>query len=238
MTWTVGVPTYKACSLYKKKYIQGQNRINELLTFSQNFLSASAVNFAWLEKSSHHLWAGGHIGIHQNFLDEYQTKILPQDPLGPDVMVSNSEKVFHLSQLRHTSVKHGKELLRPYGFSDELDLVLHNKDEPVAILTAFSRQKFTDELQQLQPIQKFLELYIESHPHVKMQACRRLLKTKYNLTTREIQVAEYILEGASNADISELLNVAVSTIKTHVVRVLSKTATKTRSEFIALLKEW
>jgi len=236
MIWNLELPTREACTSYKNRGTQGQERINELLGFSHNLFAASAVNFAWLDWPNHSLWVGGHIAMQQYF-DEYKAKLLPVDPLGLDTMIANRRKVFCLSQLHCPSAKRGEELLKPYGFSDELDLVLHHHGEPIAILTIFSREQFKEDLPRLKSMQRFLELYIENHPYVRTQACHQLLRDKYRLTMREIEVVEHILDGASNADIAEILKVAVATVKTHVVRALSKTDTNTRSELIALLKE-
>lgn len=238
MTWNFELPTRQLSSPQGKRSLQGQDRIKELLVFSQSHFAASAVNFAWLERSNRCLWVGGHIGLHQRYYDEYKTKLLPADPLGLEVMIGNREKIFCLSRLHDSLARRGAELLQPYGFRDELNLVLHNHDEPVAILTVFGSTPFQEELHRLKPTQRFLELFIDNHPYVRAQACHRLLRSRYNLTEREIQVVEHILEGASNADIAEMLNIALATVKTHVVRVLDKTSTHTRSELIALLKEW
>ena len=53
------------------------------------------------------------------------------------------------------------------------------------------------------------------------------------MTRQEKIVMEQILEGKSNAEISEALSVSVNTIKTHVSRVLRKNNVKNRVQLIS-----
>lgn len=54
-----------------------------------------------------------------------------------------------------------------------------------------------------------------------------------DLTRTEIIVSEKILDGKSNAEIAEELNVSINTIKTHVSHILNKKEVKTRIQYIS-----
>lgn len=56
---------------------------------------------------------------------------------------------------------------------------------------------------------------------------------KTEMTRQEKVVMQQILEGKSNAEISEALSVSVNTIKTHVSRVLKKNNVKNRVQLIS-----
>ncbi len=54
------------------------------------------------------------------------------------------------------------------------------------------------------------------------------------MTPRELEVAHLLLEGKCNKLIARSLDISVRTVKAHVTKILAKTCTKTRNEFVAL----
>jgi DNA-binding NarL/FixJ family response regulator len=66
---------------------------------------------------------------------------------------------------------------------------------------------------------------------------RQTRKTKTDLTTREFEVLELIVEGLSNKEIAAQLFVTESTIKTHVSNILIKLDAKRRTEAIQKAKQ-
>lgn len=64
-----------------------------------------------------------------------------------------------------------------------------------------------------------------------------IVGTKYELSGKEQKVFLYLLQGYSNKEIAEQLNVSLSTIKTHVSHILSKTGKQSRSQLGALMME-
>ncbi len=65
-----------------------------------------------------------------------------------------------------------------------------------------------------------------------------LLITHYNLTPREIEVANLILNGYSNKQIAELLSLALATVKTHIYRIFSKMNISSRTEMFVEIGQW
>lgn len=59
-------------------------------------------------------------------------------------------------------------------------------------------------------------------------------KIKYDLSSREMDVLEFLLEDDSNADIAEKLFVSENTIRFHVSNILKKTGCKSRKEIVTL----
>jgi DNA-binding CsgD family transcriptional regulator len=57
----------------------------------------------------------------------------------------------------------------------------------------------------------------------------------YGLTPAELRVALTIARGHAVQEASELLNVSADTVKTHLQRVFSKTATKRQSDLVSLI---
>ncbi len=63
-----------------------------------------------------------------------------------------------------------------------------------------------------------------------------MLKKKYNLSDREIEVALLVLEGYNNQKIAQQIYLSVPTVKTHVSNVFKKTGVQNRFELMSLLK--
>lgn len=58
---------------------------------------------------------------------------------------------------------------------------------------------------------------------------------EYGLTVKEKEVSQYIIQGKTNAQISEALVISESTVKKHLYNIYAKTMVKNRLQFMALL---
>lgn len=65
------------------------------------------------------------------------------------------------------------------------------------------------------------------------QSQQQLLEFAYGMTPKEAEVAMWVIEGKSPADISEQLDVSINTIRTHLKRVFEKAAVQGQTELIA-----
>ena len=63
------------------------------------------------------------------------------------------------------------------------------------------------------------------------------VKTKFQLTDRELEVLELICEGFSNKEISKKLSISVYTVKDHIKHIMEKTLTTSRGELVAILRQ-
>jgi NarL family two-component system response regulator LiaR len=67
-----------------------------------------------------------------------------------------------------------------------------------------------------------------------IQATRRLPQVGFDLTERELEVLELLVEGLTNPEIAERLVVSRSTAKFHVSSILSKLGVASRTEAVAV----
>ncbi|MEZ9702792.1 response regulator transcription factor [Vibrio sp. 10N.261.46.E12] len=63
------------------------------------------------------------------------------------------------------------------------------------------------------------------------------LGTRYELSHKEQSIFMYLIQGYTNKQISNQLNVSLSTVKSHVSHILAKTGTQSRAQLSALLIE-
>lgn len=63
------------------------------------------------------------------------------------------------------------------------------------------------------------------------------LVCEYGLTAKEKEVSQYMIQGKTNAQISEALVISESTVKKHLYNIYAKTKVKNRLQFMTLLDE-
>jgi DNA-binding CsgD family transcriptional regulator len=74
-----------------------------------------------------------------------------------------------------------------------------------------------------------------SNPRAGAQLDEDLLQRLYGLTPAESRVVTLMIQGHDVKSVSRLLNVSVSTTRTHVKRVLAKTSTRRQAELAVLV---
>ena len=83
----------------------------------------------------------------------------------------------------------------------------------------------------------FSRLYASNQAHIEQPATidyHGVFSTKYDLSTREIQILDELLNRQSNKEIAANLYITEATVKFHVKNLLRKTACKNRNELIKL----
>lgn len=60
------------------------------------------------------------------------------------------------------------------------------------------------------------------------------LKSKYNISKREMEVIQLVCDGLSNKDIAEKLFISIDTVKDHNSRIFQKTGVKNRTQLAKL----
>lgn len=64
-----------------------------------------------------------------------------------------------------------------------------------------------------------------------------MFTSKYELSSREIEVLNLISAGSSNSEISAKLFISENTVKFHVRNILKKTSCSNRTELLAMLNQ-
>ena len=74
-------------------------------------------------------------------------------------------------------------------------------------------------------------IYIVKDDNYNSRVSKKTLQNQ-GLTNRECQVAEYIINGASNQDIANELFLSTNTVKIHVSNIFNKIGVNSRTELI------
>ncbi len=78
---------------------------------------------------------------------------------------------------------------------------------------------------------------IERRPLRENPADLKKLKSKYDLTERELQVIGELIQGSTNQGVASALSISEHTVKDHIKNILRKMGVTSRSQIISSLKE-
>ncbi len=179
--------------------------------------------------------------IKQETDQAYRIHYKELDPAHPSRLQDKDIHLQCLSRSMSTTELHNsdfyKEFLQPSNIEDAVDLFFRHEGMIVAVLTILrdvSLPKFKDcELNTLRAVQRFLEYTINSVYIPKRISQRKLLREKYNLTDRQLDVLEWIIVGAENKVIADELSVGLATVKTHLHHIYEKLAVSSRTKLLS-----
>ncbi|MFA7586920.1 MAG: LuxR family transcriptional regulator, partial [Novosphingobium sp.] len=77
-------------------------------------------------------------------------------------------------------------------------------------------------------IHRYIEASLSQHFRFRYAQTEHCLAERFNLNPREIDVVEQIVQGKANADISEILEISLATVKVHVGSILRKMGVDSR----------
>lgn len=151
-----------------------------------------------------------------------------------------------ISESFRKSSKFFTQYLSPFGLIHAAGIILCIDHEFVASIALYnSRQRgdFSDKemyiLTQLLPLlQSSLEHILsinQEHRTTTAQDSSYLLKYKYHLTKREIEILGYIYKGMTNNEIAEILVITPNTVKKHLSNLFQKLEVTSRTQLLNFL---
>jgi DNA-binding CsgD family transcriptional regulator len=215
----------------------------EIARFGLTALRASAAIFYWVEGPIR--MADVELaGMPPQFFNRYAQEMVRFDPLHVEKMEVGRQKVAQLAPSARPRTAEDERyagFLAEYGFIDVIDLLFWHEGVAVAGLGLLKRRSdppiSAAEIETAFALQRFVEYDLRHHGRIARQHLRQRLMMGYQLTEREAEVAELAATGLTNAGIAARLAITLPTVKTHLLRVLAKTASGNRTQLAALLTQ-
>ncbi|WJV52667.1 LuxR C-terminal-related transcriptional regulator [Pectobacteriaceae bacterium CE90] len=166
-----------------------------------------------------HILSGISKEMHQSYMREF----LALDPLHPKrfnhqpVTFAGLDDTFRKTPYYH-------RFMKPYAIGDMNEIFVRKQKKIVAALSLMRDKPFTSqESMRLRATLPLIEV-----------ATAELLPSEapQRLTRKEQEVVEMIREGACNKHIASHLNIALSTVKTHLRNIFIKTHASNRTELL------
>jgi len=217
------------------------HQLNKILDLAQSALRGSASVF-YLIDSEFRTVDVGYAGYPESFSNRYHTGLSEFDPLLAGRLVAGEKKVAFLHHEQQGLAPAEGEIystfLNEYGFVDATEMVFWRDNAPfggIGVLKSSQDPPATEEtIAVANAMQSYLEFDLRSHPLIRETYLVNRLKTRFGLTKREIDVVKLVCDGATNQEISIVLDIGLSTVKTHVMRCFDKLGVGSRSAVMSL----
>lgn len=174
---------------------------------------------------------------------QYDDRFWEHDPMFPanfeetDTTVITNSLLMQNDQWKKTVIF--KEFFQPNGFFHDADVFFRQRGKIVAVLTLLrmdERNPFTSqEVTLLKNMQPFIEYALSKVYLPKRIQDREILGERFDLTSRELDVIEFALTGASNKQLIQRLNISLPTLRTHLQKIYTKVGVHSTSELISKL---
>ncbi|GHV11763.1 hypothetical protein FACS1894219_03470 [Clostridia bacterium] len=138
-----------------------------------------------------------------------------------------------------------QQFLKPYDMQYGCGIVFIKEEKTLGILNIFRVNELGDFSEKDLKILRIVKDHIANI----IYSLRRNSKTldgkitinpedmsKYNLSNRESEIIQMLLDGKSNRDICDVLFISLSTVKKHVYNIFNKLGINSRTQILKMLK--
>jgi len=214
---------------------ESQDFAEQSMVFAKSLLQSSAAVFTWADSQDQFL-PHAQIGWPESTTKEYYSIYSSSDPLNIYRLIGQGIRVAVLRDTpRDTQHENWNFYQQKFGLVDEVGFLFWSGTTPVGCLSIIrtSGDPTFACTESFDRIHAFIEHGLSLLPAVKHYNAQSILKNDYGLTEREWAVTTLISDGLSNKDIGEALNIELSTVKSHVIRILGKLGLDNRTQIAA-----
>lgn len=183
-------------------------------------------------------------GVPPAMHEQYLRRMVAFDPLHMRRIAGHKGPLVRWREAaRYASAEHVRlygRFLRRYGVVDALELMFREGSSVVAGMTVAWTERDpaprSAGLRLARQLQRYIEFSLTSRAasaRVSWLECARA----FGLTTRERDVAELVCRGHTNQAIATCLQIAPSTVKTHLLRMFDKCGVDSRAGLVACLSD-
>lgn len=215
---------------------------HQILDLANSLLSLDSSGFYLVDPEIHHY------GMVLRNLDskiehEYFDHYAALDPLYPPRFSNTNELVVcideQLTEEELLASPYYREFMLPRNHRHVADMFFRYDGHIIAVLTMHrgpEKGPFLQwELELLRKQQPFFEYSLNNVYLPRRYRQRETIQSKYKLTDREIDVLELIVAGVGNKVIARELDISLSTVKSHIQHIFSKSEVASRTELSTMI---
>ncbi len=178
----------------------------------------------------------------QSFISLYETKYSKLDYVNW-IFVQYQSMVYRESDLINDKVRREssfyKEYLAQYDLGSVAGMSVVSAGKLMGAVTLYKSEKKGDfskrDLYVLQMLLPHLQNVLESKQgkaEKEREQAERMLKYQYGITKKEQEMIVLILRGCSNAEISQMNQISINTVKSHIANIFVKLGVKSRTQLV------
>ena len=214
----------------------GARMVAEMQRFAQSSLHCSGTVFYWIDDAMR-MEDTSLTGVPAAPFARYKAGLHRLDPLNVPRMSRQGHRVATLAGAGNLvtagELAEYTGFLRESEIMDVMDLLFWQDGLAVAGLGVFKKPGDApltpDSIALAQAMHPYLEFNLASHPRLRQRRLRRRLMGAHGLTARELEVIVLVRRGCTNMDIAEELDLALATVKTHLLRIFEKLGVESRT---------
>jgi DNA-binding CsgD family transcriptional regulator len=207
--------------------------VDQIMKFCMGLARARSSFFFWVGPNCEIVDARCQ-NIERELISNYLTEMCEYDPLHIAKLKSRGQLIATLSTQQAQGFAAGqkyRDYCNAVGVGDEIDMLFWRNGRPFACLAMFrspDAPPFSLSEMDWEAMRRHVQASLQMHWRVRSDEVGRILSERYGLQPREMDVVELILQGKSNADISDILLISIATVKVHVVNILKKLGVDSR----------
>lgn len=217
-----------------------QNAIIEnSLILAKNYLDAQGAMFYWINEDKRDAFIDLNINVSKEFIYKYHNLLQDYDPLNVAYFLKSHENINLLSTCNSENQKVSvyKRFANDCGIDEILEIVFWRNNHAYAgiAVTNPNDYKKRDE-SSIQVLHQILGTSIFELGNIKDNIVKNYLKD-LKLTTREMEVCNFITKGYANQDIAEAMEISLGTVKINANRIFDKLQVDGRLQLSILLSK-
>ncbi|MFA7440186.1 MAG: LuxR C-terminal-related transcriptional regulator [Sphingomonadaceae bacterium] len=217
---------------YVSPDLKSEEMVDRLLHFGTGLCSAASAGFFWIG-NNYEIIELKTVNIKPCSIRRYISYGEKKDPINIKKLSESRKNIATLRNALAGDERRSEYLvhLQDVNIGDEIDLLFWYEKNPIACLSLFrpiGESDFCVEMFDWEGFRTYLESTLSLHWRIRSINVENKLVHKYRLQPRELQVVELLTMGAGNQQISDALNISLSTVKTHIVSILDKTGADSR----------
>ncbi|QTL38894.1 helix-turn-helix transcriptional regulator [Xenorhabdus budapestensis] len=201
-----------------------QTLINCCLNTIAHIIPVSAAVYYLVDdqwRPEHHILYGITPRMHQVYLEHF----CQLDPLRPENFTNDERRLISMNDnIQASSQRFYQDFMLPNNLTDMVEIFIRRRNKIIAGISVLRDSPFQDQevmrLNAIIPIAELMTFDI-------------LPESQIAFTAKEQEIIHLVREGASNKRIALLLDVSLSTVKTHLRNIFAKANVTNRTELVS-----